>query len=67
MGKVVVMLTDSEDGHVYEGDYDAAITPGNALIVSENVPDVTGKGTTTYVPKIRSIYNPTKWEQVGVT
>jgi len=66
MSKVIVLLTNEEDGHVYEGDYDAQLTPGNALLVLETVPDVSGKGSETK-QKIVSIYNSNRWDQVGVS
>ena len=66
-GKVVVMLTDSEEGHVYEGDYDAQLTPNGQLLIVENIADVTGKSKDGLTTRIRCIYNCGRWEQVGVT
>jgi hypothetical protein len=66
MSKVIVLLTNEVDGHVYEGNYRVDLSPANALIVLEDVPNVTGKGSDT-VPHIRSIYNTNRWDQVGVS
>ncbi len=66
MAKVIVTIVDEEDAHVYEGDYDAALSPGNSLLITESIPDVAG-GTTHNVDRIRTIYNPDRWEQVMVS
>ena len=67
MSRVIVLLNDEEQGHAYTGNYDAGVTPGNCLIVSETVPDVTGKSKEGAIARIRTIYNPSKWYQAGVT
>lgn len=68
-GKVSVLLHESDKAHTFEGDYDAQVTPGNCLVIVENVPNVSGTraNKTKYTPVIRTIYNPNKWEQVVVS
>jgi len=69
MSKVIVLLKDDDDGHVYEGDYDAQLTPNNALLIVENVVQ-SGEGfekEEVTTPVVRSIYNAHRWDQVGVS
>ena len=66
MGKITVFLADSDKAHVYDGDYDANVLPSNALVIIENVPDVTTKSQSGVAKQIRNIYNASAWTQVGV-
>jgi len=56
MAKVVVFMKGDKKGQVWEGDYNVALSPGNALIVQE--------GTKLSGPQIRCIYNESTWKQV---
>jgi hypothetical protein len=56
MGKVIVFQKGEKKGQVWEGDYDVALSPGNALIIQE-LGKLSG-------PTIRCIYNDTAWKQV---
>ena len=56
MAKVVVFMKGDKKGQVWEGDYNVALTPGNALIVNEE--------TKLSGPEIRCIYNESTWKQV---
>lgn len=56
MAKVVVFMKGDKKGQVWEGDYNVALTPGNALIVNE-------EGALSG-PQIRCIYNESTWKQV---
>ena len=56
MAKVVVFMKGDKKGQVWEGDYDVALSPGNSLIVSENMKLSDAK--------IRCIYNESTWKQV---
>ena len=67
MSRVIVLLNDEDKGHSYTGNYEAGVTPGNCLIISEIIPDVTGRAKNKTVSKICTIYNPSKWYQAGVT
>lgn len=58
MSKVIVFLNDDENGQVWEGDYDVALSPGNSLIVTEN--------TKLSGPKIRCLYNEATWKQAVI-
>lgn len=67
MGKVTVFLPHSDQGHVFTGNYDAGVTPGNCLIISELVPDMMNQNKGNPMPKIRTIYNPDAWAQVAMS
>ena len=54
--RVIVFQKGEKKGQVWEGDYDVSLSPGNALVVSEN-----GKLSG---PQIRCIYNESAWKQV---
>lgn len=62
--KVIVLIKGSKRGHVFEGDFDAGVTPANALVVSELVPDVANKNKGNPIPQVRTIYNSRHWQQV---
>ena len=56
MAKVVVFMKGDKKGQVWEGDYNVALAPGNALIIQEES-HLSG-------PQIRCIYNESTWKQV---
>ena len=63
MSKVIVQLKDYPQIE-FDGDYEVSLSPGNALLVMEDVPDVTAKSKEGVVRKIVAIYNPDTWEIV---
>lgn len=66
MAKVVVFQKGSKRGHVWEGDYEAGVTPSNALLITQLVPDLANKNGGKPTPVIRSIYNESAWKQVVI-
>lgn len=66
MGKIVVFQKGSKRGHVWDGDYEAGVTPSNALLIQEVVPDIANKNGGKPTLAIRSIYNESAWKQVVI-
>lgn len=62
--RIVVFLKGSKRAHEYTGSMDAALTPANALIINEMIPDIGNRNGGKPIPKIRSIYNSRHWTQV---
>ena len=66
MSKILIALKGKRDKLEFEGDYEVSLSPGNALLVMQDVPDVTAKSKEGVVRKIVAIYNPDTWEIVGL-
>ena len=65
--KIVVFLKKGDNkGHVFEGEFDAGVTPSNTLIISEIVPDVDVRSKTGVKAIVKCIYNPSTWAQVSI-
>ena len=58
MGKIVVFMKGDKKGQVWEGDYNVALTPGNALLINQEN-KLSG-------PTTKCIYNESTWKQVIV-
>lgn len=69
MAKVTVYTynfqTDEDVIHTYEGDVEVGMNQGNALVVTEKVPDVTGKGSGQKM-KVIALINATAWDLAEV-
>lgn len=69
MAKVTVYTynfqTDEDVIHTYEGDVEVGMNQGNALVVTEKVPDVTGKGSGQKM-KVIALINSTTWSRAEV-
>ena len=50
---------------VYEGDVEVGMNQGNALVVTERVPDVTGKGSGEKM-KVIGLINSSAWSHAEV-
>ena len=65
--KIVVRQTNGDRADVFEGEYDAGVTPSNTLIISELVPDVSAKSANGVKATVKRIYNPSAWSQVKIS
>lgn len=69
MAKVIVhtynVFDEPEAPLVYEGDIEVGMNQGNALVVSERVPDVSGKGGPDKA-KVIALINSTTWAHAEV-
>ena len=63
MAKVTVHSTMGPQ--VFEGDVEVGMNQGNALVVTEKVPDVTGKGSGQKM-KVIALINATAWDLAEV-
>ena len=69
MAKVTVhaysVFEDADVPLVYEGDVEVGMNQGNALVVTERVPNVTGKGGPDQM-KVVALVNATAWSHAEV-
>ena len=67
MPSKIVVCFKSRSNDVFEGEYDAGVTPSNTLIISELVPDVSAKSANGVKATVKRIYNPSAWSQVKIS
>lgn len=60
------VLRDGKDDLVFEGDFDAQITPTGIVCVVEMVPDLLNQNQGAAIPVIRRFINTSKWDEVLV-
>ena len=60
----VTITRDGKDDLVFEGDFDAQLTPTGVVCIVELVPDLLNQNKGNAIPVIRKFVNHDKWSEI---